>query len=334
VESVGAFAGAWAVEQYLFLVPFHYPAIVRYDTVQDRVDYLEGCHDIFVQNVQGEWHAGGSCIWKEFLILASPTDNRVIGVHIHTLEVQHMVTGAKNGGGCMNIVPEGEELWMLPYGRTTVTRWNPVTGEVREYSDMPKEFYCINRPHMHPCMERPFGMVAFTGKLAILSPFWGNMFVCLNTETGETSEWIPPFPVRKEEKNGYYMKMMTVSFLRKTEHQKKDVYRVFSHADSNLYEINLRTMEYHSIPITYNRAELLEHANGFGEDSEWLQYAAVENSFNSLGDFLDGTMKGEKQNREAQLRAYRKIAANNDGTCGEKVHRFACERIRTKGEEV
>ena len=50
-------------------------------------------------------------------------------------------------------------------------------------------------------------------------------------------------------------------------------------------------------------------------------------AFNSLEDLLEGNISGNAFHRERQLRAYGRIAANNDGTCGEKVHRFLCRSL-------
>ncbi len=52
---------------------------------------------------------------------------------------------------------------------------------------------------------------------------------------------------------------------------------------------------------------------------------------NTLGagtkDFLDGTDKGQPFDREEQIKAYGEIAANNDGTCGEKIHQFTRTKV-------
>jgi hypothetical protein len=70
---------------------------------------------------------------------------------------------------------------------------------------------------------------------------------------------------------------------------------------------------------------LYTHASGFEVFSEWQPYAMQEDVFNSLPDFLDGKIYGRAHDRQEQLRSYGKIAANYDGTCGEKVHRFLCD---------
>ena len=84
---------------------------------------------------------------------------------------------------------------------------------------------------------------------------------------------------------------------------------------------------YREIAVGFHREELSAHAAGFSEESEWMQYACAESAFNSLEDLLEGNISGNAFHRERQLRAYGRIAANNDGTCGEKVHRFLCRSL-------
>ena len=70
--------------------------------------------------------------------------------------------------------------------------------------------------------------------------------------------------------------------------------------------------------------DLREQEPGFCEVSQWLQYGCGGSYFNSLGRFLDGIVVRNPFDRERQLRAYEKIAANNDGTCGEKIYQTIC----------
>ena len=52
-----------------------------------------------------------------------------------------------------------------------------------------------------------------------------------------------------------------------------------------------------------------------------------ENAFNTLSDFLNGNITGNAFDRERQIKAYSEIAANNDGTSGEKIYRFVSDKL-------
>ena len=77
-----------------------------------------------------------------------------------------------------------------------------------------------------------------------------------------------------------------------------------------------------------DESELRRHVPGFCQMSEYDAYGCWEDAFNSLEDFVEGNLSGNLFDREKQLVAYSKIAANNDGTAGEKIY----EDIRDHGE--
>ena len=319
-EKMNNFCDAWRTGNYLFLIPFQYPAIVRYDTRKDKIDYLEGFNDFFVQNVQGEWRIGGSCIWADFLLIGSPIENKVLAIDIKTMEPQLLTVKSKSCCGCYVMMPAGDEIWMLPVTGKTVVRWNPKTGAVKEYGDMPEGLVCVNRGAEFLCENYPFCYGAFCGEKLILPPAWGNMFVSIDIKTGDIEEWKAPFPVLQSEKNGYFPVGGIGYFAYPTDTLGDGTYRFFDAAGRKLYDVNLETKEYREIEIVFEKKELEEHEPGFWETSEWLVYSCSENALNSLPDFLDGKISGGVFSRDRQLAAYRKMIANNDGSCGEKVH--------------
>lgn len=326
VEQSGAFAGAYRMGRYLLLIPLRYPFIVRYDTALDKVEYIKASKDVFVHREAGRWQMGGSCEWGEYLLLASPAGDRVLTVNSRTGTVGLLETGAGNGCGCLCMASDGKDVWMLPCRGRIITRWNPQTGETREYGGFPAGFACRELPRGNETEEQPFGQAVFSGKYVYLSPQWGNMFLRLDAETGEMEEWTPPFPVPEKEKNPYFIAGGRGGFLRSGD----GGYRYFSSLDRKLYDVDLETSACREVEVSFRREELWKNAAGFCEESEWMQYACVENAFNSLADLLDGNISGQPFDRDRQLRAYGKIAANNDGTCGEKVHRFVCDSARSR----
>lgn len=220
------------------------------------------------------------------------------------------------------MIPDGNDVWLLPYEGNVITRWNPETGEVREYSGLPEGFRCINKIHGYVCMERPFSRMAFDNDYVYLSPMWGNMFIRLDRNTGKMEEWTPPFSAPTDEKNGYYASNFRGSFLEHTDTEGERKYTYYSCYDRKLYEVELNKNEFKEISIVFDREQLKEHEPGFCETSEWLQYACMENPFNSLRDFLDENIAGARFDKEKQIEAFGTIAANHDGTSGEKIHRF------------
>lgn len=336
-KALGAFRGVVDFENYIFLLPGNYPYIVKYDTINGNITYIDNHREIWQAEVNGVKRWGAVSIVRRRLLLASPVNDTVVSIDIDDSETPPQILHSKAAltGGCMGIVLDSnlEDLWILPYEGDVITRWNPQTGELKEYSGLPEGFVCTNRPFGHECMDRPFSHMAFEGDYVYISPLWGNMFIRMERSTGKMEEWIPPFPVPSEVRNGYFNDYMSGSFVQHTDEEGRTTgYDYFSYYDRKLYELELSKNTCREIPIVYDRTELAEHEPGFCEISEWFPYGVQENVFNSLGDFLDGKMAGAAFDRERQLKAFEGVTANHDGTCGENVHKFVVKKLQAGGK--
>lgn len=331
-KALGAFRGAGDFENYIILLPDNYPYIVKYDTTSGIIDYIDPHRDVWQAEVNGEKRWSGLCLVKRRILLSSPVNDTVVSIDIDdsTAPAQILHSKAALTGGCMVLILDSnlEDLWILPYEGGVITKWNPETGERKEYFGLPEGFTCTNRLHGYECMERPFSSMAFEGDYAYLSPLWGNMFIRMERSTGKMEEWIPPFPVPSEIRNGYFNDYTRGVFVPHTDGEWRTIgYDYFSCYDRKLYKLELSENTCKEIPIVYDRTELAEHEPGFCEISEWFPYGAQENAFNSLGDFLDGTMAGAAFDRERQLKAFESVTANHDGACGENVHKFVVKKL-------
>lgn len=326
-EHKGAFYGFANCGRYLFLIPNNYPEIVRYDILTDEVSYLADFPNVFRVDMQGKRYLGGFCVRKDYLFLASPTTNQVLAIHAKTCKVQLLAYKTEHACGCGTIVGDGEDLWILPYFGTVVTGWNPETGVTREYNGAPEGLKCVNPYTGYECEERPYFIPAFFGEYVYLPPCYGNQYVKLNKWTGEMTEWLPPFEQPDKVPNGYYVTGGKSYFLRKD--TEEETWLLVSVLDKRLYEVNLRTDTWRELTVGFDYEELVQHESGFGEDSEWLQYACNESAFNSLTDFLDGNITGNGFDSKRQVASFGSITANHDGTCGEKIYNYVRDKIKT-----
>ena len=337
-KPLGAFNGAVIFENYIFITPNNYPYIVKYDTISENIDYIDIHRDIHQAQVKGVKRWGGKCIMNRKILLASPVNDTVISIDVDdSMSAEILHSKAALTGGCMRMLPDPnrEDLWILPYEGNVITKWNPETGELKEYSGLPEGFTCINRNFGYECMERPFISIACEGDYVYLSPEWGNMFIRMERSTGKMEEWIPPFPVPTEARSGYYDDGSRGRFVTNADKEGGSIKCCyFSCYNRKLYEVKLSEGTSREIPIVYDRNELEAHEPGFCEWSEWFPYAASENAFNSLGDFLDGTMVGAPFDQERQLKAFETVTVNHDGTCGESIHRFVADKLSSGGKTV
>lgn len=335
IERLGAFAGATYVyqekEDYFFLLPLQYPSVVRYDFQQDKVDYVECANDIFVQTVNNEKWRGAVFHWQDWLILGSAVDSRGLAINRHTLEKQNITICHKDFKGSMfALVKEwGEdEYFFFPYVGRIVTRWNVKTGEVREYN-FPAGFECRHPTRGEVSDIRPFSNGIFQDEHTILlAPLWGNMFVKLHIDTGIMEEWHTPFEVTPKGRNEYFYAGYTGLFIAEPDMNTKSLrpksYQFYYIPTRTRYQFDPQTETFTVLEndAFIDETEMRQHVPGFCQMSEADAYGCSEDAFNSLKDFVDGNISGKEFDRECQMEAYAKIAANNDGTAGVKIYEY------------
>ncbi|MCH5281313.1 MAG: hypothetical protein J1E61_07560 [Lachnospiraceae bacterium] len=320
MDKSGAFYGAIASGDYLFLIPNRYPAIVRYDTTKDRLTYFDENLDVIIAEVNGERRIGGFCEKDGYVYIGSPNSNSVLAIEAATGKETLLSTNAGNSCGCLIIQPDGNDLWLLPYTGNIVTRWNPETGEVQEYDCTLPGLQCIHPVSGRQCQDKPFSSAAFYEDDVYLAPRFGNLYVKLNKISGEVSEWQPLFEQPESPLNGYFAAWFKGLFLHPVDEGK--LWRLYSAYDRKVYDVNLVSNEFHEIEIAFDAKQVKEHEPGFQEYCDWLMYVCEESAWNSLSDFLDGNITGNQFDKKRQQEAFGKIAANYDGTCGKKVYDF------------
>ena len=320
----GAFFAAWPYKKYLILLPLKYPALVVYDTETDDIRYLEDNIDVFVKvNERNEKVAGGSSIIDGMLYITSPIDNCIYALDIENGKSEVINLRTQNQGGYVTMVEKDNSIWMLPYKGQTILNWKPRTGVVREYTGFPDGFECIHPVYKTPTDEYPLGSWACIGKTIYFTRNWGNMDIKLDTDTGMFSKWDVLIPHREDMEaasKDYFYTTGKHGLIWSIE--EKDRYRLFYYPKRKLYDFDIEKGELNEIEIKFNVDELKQHEDGFNDCSQWLKYCCCENAFNSLKDFLDGNIIGKQFDREKQIKSYKEITTNNDGSCGQKVHEF------------
>lgn len=312
------FIDAWKYDRFLVLLPLNYPAIVCFDTVSEELKYFEDNVCVFVKDKDGQKISGGSLVYHGSLYIASPVDNVVCRVDLESGETQIITIPVKSRCGCSGLVEYMDQIWMLPYEGKTIVRWDPQTGEIREYMEVPEGFACIKPKLNQECEELPFNSMAFYEDFVYLTPWRANMYLRLNIHTGKFEKWTPPFA--KVEEN----KVTKSCFLQTHPENEKGWIKMFSNVNKKLYHIKLKTNECKELEIKFNMNDIYTHAHvqGFGKHSETLKYACAENIFNSLDRFIDERTMGSPFDKEKQLQAYGEVVVNNDGSCGRKTYEY------------
>ncbi len=316
IKNKRAFSWAWKYDKYLLLIPSNYPAIVRYDTTTGQIRYFEDSIDVFVKNIDGRNVVGGSLVYQGSLFIASPVDNLIYKLHIESGQIQVIELPIQSRCGGFQLAEYRNEIWLMPYEGKEIVRWNPLTGETREYTEFPEDFSCVNADSGRE--GAVFNIPAFYGEYIYLTPCNSNMCLKMNIETGECIKWLPP--LKNEQVDFSVVEGST--FLWHMPHEEEFDFKLYSYSEKKIFRINIAENTCQEADIQFDVEEIKRHEAGFCACSPALRYACIENAFNSLGRFLDGEITGGQFDRQKQLAAYSEITVNYDGSCGRKVHEY------------
>ena len=314
------FSFSWKFDRYLVLVPTNYFAVVRYDTMTEEIDYFTENIDAFIKEKKGQKITVGSLIYQGDLYVASPTDNMVYKLNVRSGESTVIELPIHSRCGASMLIEHKGEIWITPYDGQTIVRWNPTTGDIREYEGFPEGFFCKNPVDDSVCTERPFFIPAFYGEDIYFLSWWANMSLQLNASTGEFKQWTPVCERRGDQMASVLTKES--AFLQYELKEEEKDFRVYSFLEQKLYRINFDENIIQEMKVQFNLDELKENEPGFCKYSESLPYACIENHFNTLNRFFDQKIVGNQFSKEKQIIIYKKLIANMDGICGKKVQEF------------
>lgn len=330
-KHIDAFRGCFYNQKYLFLYPFEYPSLIRFDIETEEISYINGITQFNVKNIEGEWRFGGVTVYKNELVFASPEINEFVFLDMDTLHARALACDTDVIQGVYAMRADGDDLWLFPVKGMAVVCWNPETGAVREYTDIPEAFRSIKYPSECECEELPFSGAAFfkedDNETIIIQPAWGNMYLSLDRETGKMEEWKSPVGTEMRGRNGYYLTGGMGSLIITEPMVGKPDCQIWYAPERKLYDINIHTKAYREVEIEFDYEDLTAHEPGFAEKSQSMQYCLDENALNSLQDLLDDNITGQKFDRERQIRAFSKVNADTEGTCGRNVYNIVKGKI-------
>jgi hypothetical protein len=325
--QAGAFSGYWFAYNYkfmdkIYILPLNYPDMVVLDIKTDRVSYISGISDFSVAMVDGQKMRAACWIWKNKMYFLNPMGTELLIIDLNDYG-RREIKAVSFGRFICSVAAKDfdyDELWMLPYSGTVITKWIPDTGETIDYDLYIDGLKSLDRRFGVEGKVYFFSNFVFKNDgMMIFAPNWGNKFIEFNPENGKAKEWDSPLPATWEDKSPYIRNWGMGNF-------KRDMYDFtygFYYApDRTTYDIDLDTKEISKVDIGYDYNDVADNIRGFSLGSDWNMYFCSENVFNSLENLITDNIRGGQFDSEKQLEAYLAINASMDGNCGERVYGF------------
>jgi hypothetical protein len=179
-----AFFGAVGYEEYVYFTPFEYPAIMRLNTSTGELKFYDewiAPLGKLMGDVKSPFFPPPTIV-GDSIMLAAYEANAVVEFNMATQQSVVHEVGQKRfryNGICF----DGENYWLSPRKAFPVVKWNPQTGETREFSDLldPNKdiinpfapiIYCNGFVWLLPRFaEQAFMIDVHSGSVSIATPF-------------------------------------------------------------------------------------------------------------------------------------------------------------------
>lgn len=324
IQQEHAFWNCWYNERYIFIFPFNYPNLIRYDIATEELVYLKDIKEFNVCDVNGERLSGAVMQYENELVISAPDKNVLVFVNMDSLEVRTIEYTSKQCIGANALTPDGDNIWISPMQGIGILRCNAKTGTTIEYLNVPKNFMCRKMPQNIETIQRPFNFVKIVKKgnlrKVIISPAWGNMYLVLDEDSEEMQPWALAEVLDDCLQNTYLPTFSRGGFYIELDDERGDDCMLWNAPSRKMYVANFNDNSMKEIHISFDYNQLLMHVQGFGKESAWLQYCCREDAFNTIENLIENTLIGEPFDQKKALQSFSKINASTEGNCGRKVY--------------
>ena len=315
----GDFSEAIAYGNYIYFIPRRYPAIIRLDTVTKELsyhsDWVEALEKL-IGNVWDVYFFFPLSVGRTVMLAACGT-NVVVEFDMEACtSIIHEV--GKSGYRYSGICFDGECYWLSPRNNTPLVKWNPTTGETKEFIQLHTE---------DKGMQSSFLPCVFCFGYVWLLPMMADHAIKIDVSTDIISiahEFEFEYQDESEHLGFKYL------FAQVFENS------IFAYNEKNgvLVEYNCETKRCRKEKIKYT-SEALPHiealvAKSFLDSSDAVlpeNSRYYESKLSRLWDFVnylvlygDNAESKSMENRRADIT--RSINAHSDGTSGAAIHTY------------
>lgn len=269
-----------------------------------------------------------ACSYVEghYLWMTAEYTNRIIRYDMKNDTYQLLAVGPQQYG-YTGIVVNREKVWLLEAHSGNVICLNIANGSQQEYRK-PDDFYTWAQENGRRVVYRElFDM----GKYLVATPCFTNVMLKLDKKTGEMTRLIPQFWERAVYAcNGYHPRICSACcFAKKLDETHLVVQRWY---DGALAIVDIVTEEYTVRYPKYTQAtmrSMLDGQDGFEKWQTYYTFCQRESRLFSLEGFMDDLVNDRLEEvKPRQKEALSVVAANLDGTCGEKVYEFFMDTLQ------
>ncbi|WP_188399499.1 hypothetical protein [Sporomusa sp. GT1] len=329
----GNFGHIVRYKQYVFLLPWRYPAILRMCLMTGECRYYTECLQelLACRTQENDGLLGDYRIRGQKLLLPAVQTNKLLEFDMETGKYQFHTVGQEQAGYAF-MIENGDEYWLIPRKTRAIVKWNSQTGDWKTYAIYPEDFTCdadwnSGDTYMFSSAVKMNGAIW-------LFPCYANKVIRLDlsTETLEQVDLALPYGIG-ERKSAFYKQQPNFfnAFA-----GGDNIIMALSAYDRSLVVVDTVTKTCRLQPCRLAEADVQALSTpieqSFGCISAAAPYMTAENGlWRNVESFIEYVVAG-RHDKQAQQEAYAGFINNADGSCGKKVHQYIMGQVCDAGD--
>jgi hypothetical protein len=177
--NLAKFNSSIAYKKWIFLIPYAYPAILRYNTESGDIDYFDDFVPLFQRFLTFEqpffFPFSMPCTLDNHIFAASYSGNAMLAFNMDTCKSEIYEIGNKDNTYSAICFHDGY-LWLMPRKSGPIVKWKPQTSTFEEFPNLPSDFKSDDHSFCALCSANGY-LWAF--------PNFGNMTLKIDPNSGK-----------------------------------------------------------------------------------------------------------------------------------------------------
>ncbi|MCL1997710.1 MAG: CDP-glycerol glycerophosphotransferase family protein, partial [Turicibacter sp.] len=296
-EILVCFGCVFVYENYVFLTPERYPAIIRLDTQTGEIKlFNDWCREMVIGVPLA---FGGACQHGNTIWLPFSFTNIVMSFDMKTCKTKLYRVGSKDYK-YGNIVSDGEYFWIVPKSNTkgALIKWHPTKGT--------KEFSGIYD-------QNPYYKLLYTDGYVWLLPFEEGAAYKIDVKTNEKSV-VHEFEINRDNLYQFTLDYHVYSGTIYNYNHAKQSIQEYKNGEIRNIKIELPNVKYTPFPANPDNMDNMYRTPYFEDE----YYHTLDNFLDYVAEDLDSTEEHARAAKQRQLIA--ENAYNVDGTAGKRIY--------------
>ncbi|MBE5903598.1 MAG: hypothetical protein E7275_04860 [Pseudobutyrivibrio sp.] len=316
VKSVLSFFDYYVIDKYVFLIPFEYPYLVRFDMETEEIQYVRGIVEFC--KIEGDVVRAQAATWKNgaYICFLSGDGTKILSLNYETLAYDVKATNTKGAYRTAQIDEKRKCIWLFPLRGNVIKRLFYDEGKIDEI--------VVNYPNLqaYSVYESKYGdsqmfySVGFMEDGYILAPYWANKFIKFDNDDNIIGEYMCDIKLNDKDVFTSSYKSVSAGFF--VFDGEKQIYTSYVDGRKYIFEKGI----FKEIKNDISFETVINSRAIFCDYNSSLKYVCMEQPGRQLDEYLKTLFENGVFDSNEQIFKYLEINACPEGDSGKRIYSY------------